>query len=68
MGVNGELFRPAPDGGCVKWKMIDAILFPHGRDMIKSLAHHALFKKYLERHTLIGSGSGDDRRNKRTVG
>ena len=53
MGVNWDLFRPAPDGGYVKWKTTDAILFPHGRDMRKSLAHHALFKKYLERHTLL---------------
>ena len=52
MGVNWDLFRPAPDGGCVKWKTTDATLFPHGRGMIKSLAHHALFKKCLERHTL----------------
>ena len=55
MGVNGGLFRPVPDGGCVKWKTTDAILFLHGRGMIKSLAHHALFKKYLERHTLMNN-------------
>ena len=36
---------PEPDGGSVKWKTTNAILFRHVRGMIKSLAHHALFKK-----------------------
>ena len=42
MGVNWEIFHPTPDGGWVKWKMTDTILFPHMMSTIKSWAHHAL--------------------------
>ena len=42
MGVNWDYFCSEQDGGRVKWKMTDAILFPHVMSTIKSWAHHAL--------------------------
>ena len=50
MEVNWELFRLGPDGGRVKWKTTDVILFPHGRGMIKSHGHHALKKMSWATH------------------
>ena len=38
-------YKPHPCQSLVKWKTTDAILFLYGRGTIKSLAHHALFKK-----------------------
>ena len=53
MGVSWDLFRSALNGDWVKWKTNGAISFPHMMSTIKSCGHHALFKKYLEWHTLL---------------
>ena len=42
MGVNRNLFRSALNGGWFKWKMTDAILFPHMMTTIKSCGHRSL--------------------------
>ena len=47
MVVSWHLFRSGMDGGWVKWKTTDAILYLRERGMIKSHGHSALLKSIL---------------------